>query len=54
MKDFIEKCKCDFRVYRFRYLQQLLKKLSEETESEVEDCNDVTKKVQILYKCGLR
>ena len=44
MKDFIEKRECDFRVYRFWYLQQLLKKILEETESEVEDCIDEIKK----------
>ena len=44
MEDFIEKCKCDFRVYRFPYLQQLLKKILEETESEVEDCINEIKK----------
>ena len=25
MEDFIEKCKYDFKVYRFRYLEQLFK-----------------------------
>ena len=58
MKNFIEKCKCDFRVYRFRYLQQLLKKLLEETESEVEDCIDVIRKENYRFctnpECGER
>ena len=58
MKNFIEKCKCDFRVYRFRYLQQLLKKLLEETESEVEDYIDVVRKENYRFctnpECGER
>ena len=58
MKNFIDKCKCDFRVYRFRYLQQLLKKLLEETESEVEDYIDVIRKENYRFctnpECGER
>ena len=45
MKNFIEKCKCDFRIYWFRYLQQLLKKLLEETKSEVQDFIDEIRKI---------
>ena len=58
MKDFIEKRECDFRVYRFWYLQQLLKKILEETESEVEDCFDEIKKKNYRFctnpDCGER
>ena len=40
MEDFIEKCKCDFKVYQ--YLQQLLKYWLEETE--VDNCIDEIRK----------